>query len=305
MYDSSAQVVKKQIGTASAEPIRCRSMGKKLDRPDRQVLEDQVRRLLERARKQSGTSVEEIVHGLGELQPRGAGTRRSWYDWLEKPETVSALAVLAALHVLGPSAAADVIFGDGGRSEVGAENAALEELRALFAHVQEELIEQRRETLELRQHVDELASRRGQQVAQRASIPHSAPEVGDLDRLITGLQAQVQGLGRKLDCPWARSPAEPAEASGGSVNPTEQLSRRVRVLQGRMIEIRSMIGEPWIDDTSLAEPSEAANPEEVMGWMDDSVRALLRQVAEVNAHPAVASITSIEPPAQARRRGGG
>ena len=110
-----------------------------------------MRRLLERARKRSGTSVEEIVQGLGELQPRGAGTRRSWYDWLEKPETVSALAALAALHVLGPNAAAELIFGDAGASEVGAESAAqppplvqeFEQVDALLGILQAQMIEVR------------------------------------------------------------------------------------------------------------------------------------------------------------------
>jgi hypothetical protein len=126
-------------------------MGKQLERPDRPVLEDQVRRLLERARKRSGTSVEEIVRGLGELQPRGAGTRRSWYDWLEKPETVSALAALAALHVLGPSAAAEVIFGDAGTSGIGAESTGqpapilqeLEQVKTLLGILQAQMIEVR------------------------------------------------------------------------------------------------------------------------------------------------------------------
>src|SRR4051812_28278017 len=42
-----------------------------------------------------------MVKTFGELQPRGAVTRRSWYDWQERPETVSLLTGLAAMHALG------------------------------------------------------------------------------------------------------------------------------------------------------------------------------------------------------------
>lgn len=52
-----------------------------------------------------------MVRSLGDLQPRGAETRRSWYDWLERPETVSALTALAAIHVLGEARAIELLFG--------------------------------------------------------------------------------------------------------------------------------------------------------------------------------------------------
>lgn len=80
--------------------------------PDRTVLEQQARRLLEQARSQAGSSVDEMVRNIGPLQPRGAGSRRSWYDWLEKPETVSLLTGLAMIHALGSEAAGDLLFGD-------------------------------------------------------------------------------------------------------------------------------------------------------------------------------------------------
>jgi hypothetical protein len=57
--------------------------------------------LLEQARERTGASVERMVKTFGELQPRGAVTRRSWYDWQERPETVSLLTGLAAMHALG------------------------------------------------------------------------------------------------------------------------------------------------------------------------------------------------------------
>ena len=68
--------------------------------PDRETLESQARRLLEQARERTGASVERMVKAFGELQPRGAVTRRTWYDWQERPETVSLLTGLAAMHAL-------------------------------------------------------------------------------------------------------------------------------------------------------------------------------------------------------------
>lgn len=79
--------------------------------PSRRVLAEQARRLLERARSRAGVAVDEMVRLVGEFQPRGAATRRSWYDWQERPETVSLLTGLAAIHMLGPEATFDVLFG--------------------------------------------------------------------------------------------------------------------------------------------------------------------------------------------------
>jgi hypothetical protein len=67
--------------------------------PSREALETQARRLLEQARERTGASVERMVKTFGELQPRGAMTRRSWYEH-ERPETVSLLTGLAAMHAL-------------------------------------------------------------------------------------------------------------------------------------------------------------------------------------------------------------
>jgi hypothetical protein len=80
--------------------------------PDRATLEAQARQLLEAARRRSGSTVEEMVKALGELQPRGAETRRSWYDWQEKPETISLLTGIASMHLLGRAGTMDVIFGE-------------------------------------------------------------------------------------------------------------------------------------------------------------------------------------------------
>src|SRR3954471_6398954 len=79
--------------------------------PSREALESQARGLLEQARERTGASVERMVKTFGELQPRGAVTRRSWYDWKERPETVSLLTGLAAMHALGPEASMQLVFG--------------------------------------------------------------------------------------------------------------------------------------------------------------------------------------------------
>jgi len=249
--------------------------------------------------------VDEIVQSLGDLQPLGARTRRSWYDWLEKPETVSALTALAALHVLGPAAAAETIFGGADASVSPAESAALEELRSLLAQVQDELSEQRRESQELRQRVHELDDRLGDQAVQTTSHRPGLMQADELDRLVSGLETQVFELGRKLDSPWAGSHAQSAVPSQGSQQHTpESMSQRVTGLQGRMLEIRGMLGEPEINETSPLEPPALASETDVTAWVTDSVHTLLRQVAEVSAHPAIASITAAQPRPRARRQSG-
>src|SRR5687768_16549826 len=87
----------------------------------RQALEDQARRVLVLARRESGASVEQMVQLLGELQPRGAVTRRSWYDWQTRPETVSLLTGLAAIQMLGPEATIKLLFSDAAPAESAGE----------------------------------------------------------------------------------------------------------------------------------------------------------------------------------------
>src|SRR4051794_25179557 len=65
-----------------------------------------------------------MVKTLGELQPRGAVTRRSWYDWQERPETVSLLTGLAAIHALGPEASMELLFGEAAGVAAGVDSAA-------------------------------------------------------------------------------------------------------------------------------------------------------------------------------------
>jgi hypothetical protein len=110
----------------------------------RKVLEDQARRLLESARRRSGASVEEMVQLLGELQPRKALTRRSWYDWQNRPETVSLLTGLAAIQMLGPEATIELLFNDAAlqRAEADDDN-GLDYLRNTLGNLMAEMAEMR------------------------------------------------------------------------------------------------------------------------------------------------------------------
>ena len=110
----------------------------------REALEDQARRLLETARRQSGASVEQMVQLLGDLQPRKALTRRSWYDWQTRPETVSLLTGLAAIQMLGPEATIELLFEDSALQRAEADDdMGLDYLRNALGHLMAEMAEMR------------------------------------------------------------------------------------------------------------------------------------------------------------------
>jgi hypothetical protein len=109
--------------------------------PNKATLEAQARQLLEAARRKSGSTVEEMVRALGEFQPRGAETRRSWYDWQEKPETISLLTGIASMHVLGRTGTMDVIFSGAEADGADVAHTETERLDALQKAVGEMLTE--------------------------------------------------------------------------------------------------------------------------------------------------------------------
>lgn len=115
--------------------------------PSREALESQARRLLELARERTGASVERMVKTFGELQPRGAVTRRSWYDWQERPETVSLLTGLAAMHALGPEASMELVFGEAAGVAAGVDsttrNERMDQLQAAVEEAMTELMQLR------------------------------------------------------------------------------------------------------------------------------------------------------------------
>jgi hypothetical protein len=100
--------------------------------------------LLEQARERTGASVERMVKTLGELQPRGAVTRRSWYDWHERPETVSLLTGLAAMHALGPEASMELVFGEaagvGAGGDAATRDARMDQLQSAVEDTMTELM---------------------------------------------------------------------------------------------------------------------------------------------------------------------
>ena len=116
-------------------------------RSSREALESQARRLLEQARERTGASVERMVKTFGELQPRGAVTRRSWYDWQERPETVSLLTGLAAMHALGREASMQLVFGEAADVGAGADSATrdarIDQLQAAVEEAMTELMQLR------------------------------------------------------------------------------------------------------------------------------------------------------------------
>jgi hypothetical protein len=116
--------------------------------PSRDALERQARRLLEQAREHTGASVERMVKTFGELQPRGAVTRRSWYDWQERPETVSLLTGLAAMHALGPEASMELVFGEeaagvGAGADSATRDARIDQLQSAVEDAMTELMQLR------------------------------------------------------------------------------------------------------------------------------------------------------------------
>src|SRR3954465_15892098 len=88
-----------------------------------------------------------MVKTFGELQPRGAVTRRSWYDWQERPETVSLLTGLAAMHALGSEASMELLFGEAAGVPAGADSATrddrMDQLQAAVEDAMTELMQLR------------------------------------------------------------------------------------------------------------------------------------------------------------------
>jgi hypothetical protein len=92
-----------------------------------------------------------MVKTFGELQPRGAVTRRSWYDWQERPETVSLLTGLAAMHALGPEASMELVFGQAAGAGTGADSATRDvRIDQLQSAVEDAMIE----LMQLRERVE-------------------------------------------------------------------------------------------------------------------------------------------------------
>jgi hypothetical protein len=74
-------------------------------------------------------------------------TRRSWYDWQERPETVSLLTRLAAMHALGPEASMELLFGEAADVRAVVDSATrddrLDQLQSAVEDAMTELMQQR------------------------------------------------------------------------------------------------------------------------------------------------------------------
>jgi hypothetical protein len=93
-----------------------------------------------------------MVKTFGEFQPRGAETRRSWYDWHERPETISLLTGLAAMQALGPDATMQLLFGEAAGRGAGAESSARDER---VNQLRDAVDEGMTEVMQLRERVEE------------------------------------------------------------------------------------------------------------------------------------------------------
>jgi hypothetical protein len=256
--------------SACARVIRCRTVADKVPVPARATLENDVRRLLDHAQRRIGAKVPEMVDALGGLQPRGAGTRRSWYDWHERPETVSALTAMAAIHLLGPEAAIDVLFGDQA-SSVGDQSSRFsaaegdtQELRRQLTDVQSELARQRRLTAEVQGRLEELAAT----VEGRRSVARMS--VSDLEKLIAEIESDMEHVGRRIGRQWDVSAETDDNVSQG-----ERLHSRIGTLEARMALVAKMLGTPLGHYPGAPEPADIESGA-FRDWLAE-VTALLQQ----------------------------
>src|SRR3954466_6445877 len=92
-----------------------------------------------------------MVKTFGDLQPRGAVTRRSWYDWQERPETVSLLTGLAAMHAPRSEASMELLFGEAAGVPAGVDSATRDDrMDQLQAAVEDAITE----LMQLRERVE-------------------------------------------------------------------------------------------------------------------------------------------------------
>ena len=150
--------------------------------------------MLEQARERTGASVERMVKTFGELQPRGAVTRRSWYDWQERPETVSLLTGLAAMHALGPEASMELVFGEAAGVGAGVDSATRD---ARMDQLQSAVEDAMTELMQLRERVEGFV----------------VPELQRQGELLATMLAGAEGRGR-------------LEAGGGTDARRRRTSRR-------------------------------------------------------------------------------
>jgi hypothetical protein len=73
----------------------------------RRVVDDRIRAVLRLAKR--GKTADGLAKLLGPFQPRGGQSRRSYYDWGEEPDSLSAPALATAIELAGPEGVAALI----------------------------------------------------------------------------------------------------------------------------------------------------------------------------------------------------
>jgi len=69
--------------------------------PDRIALEATIARALEIARARCGMTQEEMVRALSPYQSRPSRHQQRWHDWVNRPRSLSSVALVAAARMAG------------------------------------------------------------------------------------------------------------------------------------------------------------------------------------------------------------
>src|SRR5215471_2840739 len=152
----TCRIRKRQLpnGATPTEQIRCYHVDNAAqDDPELgpDLLEDQVARAMETARKRSGLTVEAMARRLRpalRLPAVGAEkqVRNNWYGWRKAPGAIPAVALVAAARLAGTSV--DALLSE------SAEPAT----EGRLARLEREVAEQQRVIDELREHLDRTSS---------------------------------------------------------------------------------------------------------------------------------------------------
>lgn len=94
------------------------------DGPDRIALESGIARALEAARARCGLTQEEMVRALSPYQSRPSRHQQRWHDWLNRPRSLSSVALVAAARMARTSV--DALLGEASGREPADEESEAE-----------------------------------------------------------------------------------------------------------------------------------------------------------------------------------
>ena len=150
-----------------------------------EVVEDQVSRAMELARRRAGLTAEEMARRLRPVlrlpeMPPDRQARSNWYGWRQNPRSIPAVALVAAARVAGTTV--DALLSDAAPGPAASRIAELERevasLRGLVGEMQAALGE-------VRKHVG-LPWAPSEEAAQEASsselLPRASPRSGSAER---------------------------------------------------------------------------------------------------------------------------